>query len=158
MNGTAGQSLNLHKTQSAHLDHLSTCFGYMIRIASFILRWTALSSGETSPREWRRALGRLQKRHPILSICIVGEPGSVPSFRQTDATPIPLRIVEDEDEPELGLGSRSWKGIGNAFQPKSRTADSGRFDSGRPRRRLHSGCSPLDRGWPFARLCNTGHA
>ncbi len=60
---------------------------------------TALISGETSARDWRRALDRLQKRHPILSVCIGGEPGSVPSFRQADARPIPLRIVEDEPEP-----------------------------------------------------------
>jgi hypothetical protein len=60
---------------------------------------TALISGETSPRDWRRALDRLQRRHPILSVSIGGEPGSVPSFRRVDATPIPLRIVEDEPEP-----------------------------------------------------------
>ena len=58
----------------------------------------ALISGETSPRDWRRALDRLQKRHPILSVCVDGEPDSIPSFRQADAKPIPLRIVEDEPE------------------------------------------------------------
>jgi len=47
---------------------------------------TALISGETSPRDWRRALDRLQKRHPILSVCIDGEPDSVPLFRQADVT------------------------------------------------------------------------
>ena len=56
---------------------------------------TALIAGETSPRDWHRALDRLQQRHPILSVRIGGEPGSVPSFFQADATPIPLRIVED---------------------------------------------------------------
>ena len=59
---------------------------------------TALISGETSPRDWRRALDHLQKRHPILSVCIDGEPGSVPSFRRADGTLIPLRIVKDEPE------------------------------------------------------------
>ena len=59
---------------------------------------TALISGETSPRDWRRALNLLQERHPIMSVCIDGEPGSVPSFRQADVAPIPLRIVEDEPE------------------------------------------------------------
>jgi Condensation domain len=59
---------------------------------------TALLSGETSPRDWRRALDRLQERHPIMSVCIDGEPGSIPSFHQADARPIPLRIVEDEPE------------------------------------------------------------
>jgi hypothetical protein len=56
---------------------------------------TALIAGETARRDWRRALDRLQKRHPILSVRIGGEPGSVPSFFQADATPIPLRIVKD---------------------------------------------------------------
>jgi hypothetical protein len=56
---------------------------------------TALIAGETTLRDWRRALDSLQKRHPILSVRIGGEPGSVPSFFQADATPIPLRIVKD---------------------------------------------------------------
>src|SRR5216683_4451046 len=78
------------------LEHLFWLFDQN----SFVhLAVTALISGETSARDWRRALDRLQKRHPILSVCIGGEPGSVPSFRRVDATPIPLRIVEDEPEP-----------------------------------------------------------
>src|SRR5262249_14208191 len=55
---------------------------------------TALIAGETTHGDWRRALDRLQKRHPILSVRIGGEPGSVPFF-QADAAPIPLRIVKD---------------------------------------------------------------
>ena len=58
---------------------------------------TALISSDASARDWRRALNRLQKRHPLMSVCINGEPGSIPSFNQSDA-PIPLRIVEDEPE------------------------------------------------------------
>jgi len=38
INGTVRQSPNLNKTQSAHLDRLSTCFGYLITITSFTLR------------------------------------------------------------------------------------------------------------------------
>src|SRR5258708_21025838 len=76
---------------------------------------TALISGETSPRDWRRALDRLQKRHPILSVCIGGEPGSVPSFRQADGTPIPLRIVEDE--PELRWGAEVGEELATPFNP-----------------------------------------
>ena len=66
---------------------------------------TALISSDASARDWRRALNRLQKRHPLMSVCINGEPGSIPSFNQSDA-PIPLRIVEDEPEPrwELEVG------------------------------------------------------
>ena len=75
----------------------------------------ALISGETSARDWRRALDCLQKRHPILSVCIDGEPDSVPSFRQADATPIPLRIVEDE--PELRWEAEVGKELATPFNP-----------------------------------------
>jgi hypothetical protein len=76
---------------------------------------TALISGGTSPRDWRRALDRLQKRHPILSVSINGEPGSIPSFRQADAPPIPLRIVEDE--PELRWEAEVEKELATPFNP-----------------------------------------
>jgi len=76
---------------------------------------TALISGETSPRDWRRALDRLQKRHPILSVCIDEEPDSFPSFRQADVTPIPLRIVEDE--PELRWEVEVGKELARPFNP-----------------------------------------
>ena len=76
---------------------------------------TALISGETSPRDWRRALDRLRKRHPILSVCIDGEPDSVPLFRQADATPIPLRIVEDE--PKLRWEAEVGKELATPFNP-----------------------------------------
>ena len=66
----------------------------------------ALISGRASPRDWRRALDQLQKRHQILSVCIDGEPDLVPMFRQAEAIPIPLLLVEDEPELrwEAGVG------------------------------------------------------
>jgi len=76
---------------------------------------TALISSETSPRDWRRAIDRLQKRHPILSVCIDGGPDSVPLFRQADATPIPLRIVEDQ--PELRWEAEVGKELATPFNP-----------------------------------------
>jgi Condensation domain len=57
---------------------------------------TAQIAGKASPDDWREALDRVQERHPILSVCIEGSPGSVPRFRQEDAAPIPLRIVEGD--------------------------------------------------------------
>jgi hypothetical protein len=84
------------------------------RFAHFAV--TALISGETSPRDWRRALDRLQKRHPILSVCIGGEPGSVPSFRRADAAPIPLRIVEDE--PDLRWEAEVETELATPFDPR----------------------------------------
>src|SRR6478672_11144744 len=76
---------------------------------------TALISGETSPRDWRRALDRLQKRHPILSVCIDGEPDSAPLFRQAGAAPIPLRILEEE--PELRWEAEVEKELATPFNP-----------------------------------------
>jgi hypothetical protein len=76
---------------------------------------TALISGETSPRDWRRALDRLQKRHPILSVCIDGEPDSAPLFRQAGAAPIPLRILEEE--PELRWEAEVGKELATPFPP-----------------------------------------
>ena len=52
---------------------------------------------------------------PILSVCIDGEPDSVPLFRQADATPIPLRIVEDQ--PELRWEAEVGKELATPFNP-----------------------------------------
>jgi hypothetical protein len=109
-------------TKSAHdafrslgaLEHLLWLYDQH-RFVHFAV--TALISGETSPRDWRRALDRLQQRHPILSVCIAGEPGSVPSFRQADGTPIPLRIVEAEDRPELYWEAEVGKELATPFNP-----------------------------------------
>jgi hypothetical protein len=90
---------------------LSTCFGWLIKIIVFILR---LISGATS-RDWRRALDRLHNRHPILWVCITGQPDPVPSFRQADAIPIPLRVVEHE--PELRWDAEVEKELVTPFNP-----------------------------------------
>jgi hypothetical protein len=50
---------------------------------------TALLAGKASPDDWRKALDRVQKRHPLLSVCINGSPGSVPQFRRQAAAPHP---------------------------------------------------------------------
>jgi hypothetical protein len=67
---------------------------------------TAEVSGRTSPRDWRQALDAVQERHTFLSVRVEGSPGSIPQFRQVDAAPIPLRIVEDDPatrwEAEVG--------------------------------------------------------
>ena len=67
---------------------------------------TAQVSGRTSPRDWRQALDMVQERHPFLSVRVERSPGSIPQFRQVDAIPIPLRIVEDDPttrwEAEVG--------------------------------------------------------
>ena len=63
------------------LEHL---FWLLNQHSSVHFAVMALISGRASPRDWRRALDQLQKRHPILSVCIDGEPDLVPMFRQAE--------------------------------------------------------------------------
>jgi hypothetical protein len=51
----------------------------------------------------------------MLSVCIDCVPSSTPSFRQADATQIPLRIVEDE--PELRWEAEVGKELATPFDP-----------------------------------------
>jgi len=70
---------------------------------------TALISGETSPRDWRKALDRLQERHPIMSVCIDGEPGSIPSFQ--DRTSLEFRAAYLDGDRRSGPSSNSNLGL-----------------------------------------------
>jgi hypothetical protein len=51
--------------------------------------------GRITVEEWRAALDALQRRHPLLSVCIDSSHNRVPHFRRVENAPIPLRIVED---------------------------------------------------------------
>lgn len=85
------------------LEHL---FWLLDQNRSVHFAMTAQIAGNASPDDWRDVLDRVQERHPILSVCIEGSPGSVPRFRQADGAPIPLRIVEGDPkirwETEVG--------------------------------------------------------
>jgi hypothetical protein len=76
---------------------------------------TAQIVGRASPYDWREALDLLQERHPMLSVCIDGSPGSVPRYRQDDVTPIPLRIVEGD--PKLRWESEVGEELATPFDP-----------------------------------------
>jgi hypothetical protein len=52
-------------------------------------------SGRTEAAAWRNALDQLQRRHSLMSVGIVGEPGRVPYFQQGSAAGIPLRVIHD---------------------------------------------------------------
>jgi hypothetical protein len=51
--------------------------------------------GYTTVEEWRAALDALQRRHPLLSVCIDSSHSPIPHFRRVEGAPIPLRVVED---------------------------------------------------------------
>ena len=76
---------------------------------------TAQIEGRTSPRDWRRALDTVQERHKLLSVRVEGTPGSIPQFRQVDAAPIPLRIVEDD--PETRWKAEVGEELATPFDP-----------------------------------------
>ena len=56
-------------------------------------------TGHTTIPEWRRALDRVQQRHPLFSVCIEMNGESVPYFRK-DTVPIPLRVVQGTNAVE----------------------------------------------------------
>jgi hypothetical protein len=49
-------------------------------------------SGPTTPAQWREALDKLQKRHPLLAVSIRGNEKSQPQFYTQADEPIPLRV------------------------------------------------------------------
>jgi hypothetical protein len=50
--------------------------------------------GRTTVEEWRAALDALQRRHPLLSVCIDSNHSRIPQFRHVEGEPIPLRVVK----------------------------------------------------------------
>jgi hypothetical protein len=50
--------------------------------------------GRTTVEVWRAALDALQRRHPLLSVCIDSNHSQIPHFRHVEGEPIPLRVVE----------------------------------------------------------------
>ncbi|MGA7323707.1 MAG: condensation domain-containing protein [Rhodomicrobium sp.] len=57
---------------------------------------TAHVSGRTGVAAWQNALDQLQRRHSLMSVAIVGEPGRVPHFQQRRGARIPLRVIHDD--------------------------------------------------------------
>jgi hypothetical protein len=57
---------------------------------------TAHVSGRTDVAAWRNALDHLQRRHSLMSVAIVAEPGRVPYFQQRSAARIPLRLIHGD--------------------------------------------------------------
>jgi hypothetical protein len=94
------------------LEHL---FWLLDQNRSFHFAVTALITGRASPYDWREALDLLHERHPLLSVCIDGSPGSVPRFRQRVGSSIPLRIVEED--PETHWQREVSKELATPFDP-----------------------------------------
>jgi hypothetical protein len=77
---------------------------------------TAQVSGETSVRDWREALARLQERHSLLSVSIEGKPDVIPWFRQVKTAPIPLRVVHGD--PQSRWEAEVAEELATPFDPR----------------------------------------
>jgi len=53
--------------------------------------------GPTTVRRWRDALDLVQRRHPLLSVCIETDGNCRPHFRRATAARIPLRVVQEDN-------------------------------------------------------------
>ena len=68
-------------------------------------------TGQTTTASWRTALDAVQRRHPLLGVCIDADESGTPYFRLLPELRIPLQIVpgdalqgwEDEMETELSV-------------------------------------------------------
>ena len=59
--------------------------------------------GTTTIEGWRAGLDAVQKRHPLLSVCIEGKEGSTLHFRHMAGAPIPLRIIQGDTQAHWEL-------------------------------------------------------
>src|ERR1700730_19445855 len=73
-------------------------------------------SGETSVRDGREALARLQERHSLLSVSIEGKPDVIPWFRQVKTAPIPLRVVHGD--PQSRWEAEVAEELATPFDPR----------------------------------------
>lgn len=53
-------------------------------------------AGVTDVASWRPALDAVQRRHPLLQVCIAADPSGMPYFRSLPAERIPLRVIHDD--------------------------------------------------------------
>src|SRR6267142_4563327 len=59
-------------------------------------------TGETTAASWRTALDAVQRRHPLLSVCIDTDEGGAPYFRFLPELRIPLQTIR-------GDASQGWE-------------------------------------------------
>jgi hypothetical protein len=71
--------------------------------------------GRTTVEEWRVALDALQRRHPLLSVCIDSNHSRIPHFRHVEGEPIPLRVVETA---EVRLERELERELRTQFDPR----------------------------------------
>ena len=71
-------------------EHL---FSLIDRNRTIHFAMVAQIEGSTSIPAWRTSLGKLQERHPLLSVAIEFNNGSAPYFGAVRNAPIPLRVL-----------------------------------------------------------------
>ncbi|OZJ01925.1 hypothetical protein BZG36_05320 [Bifiguratus adelaidae] len=52
--------------------------------------------GTTTVASWQAALDAVQRRHPLLSVCIDTDASGIPYFRSIPNLPIPLKVIDSE--------------------------------------------------------------
>src|SRR5262245_60838991 len=78
-------------------------FWLMDQTRSVHMVMAAELEGKVPVVRWEQALVVMQRRHPLLSVCIREEGPLQPAFYREEGQCIPLRIVKD-DRPDRGTG------------------------------------------------------
>ena len=117
---------------------------------------TAEVSGRTNVDDWRKALDRVQQRHPLLSMTIGHAPGAVPGFRHGKGVSIPLRVLRDD--PQKRWAAEVGEELARPIDPSSCASRSrcpcprsGQF-------RIYAGGAPFHSRWHVTRFLTPGHA
>src|SRR6266478_9314161 len=63
-------------------------------------------TGETTTASWRTALDAVQRRHPLLGVCIDADDSGAPYFRPLPELRIPLQIVP---KMRCKVGKMKWR-------------------------------------------------
>lgn len=86
--------------ENRYLGAREKVFWLLDQTAPVHLVMAAEMTGTVSVEQWRSALDCLQKRHPLLSVCIENNGYRRPRFRHVGSMPIPLRWVDHMDMEE----------------------------------------------------------
>jgi hypothetical protein len=108
--------------------------------------------GRTTVEEWRAALDTLQRRHPLLSVCIDSNHSRIPHFRHVEGEPIPLRVVETV---EMRWERELERELHTQFDPRQAPLMRAVLALSRIQNGIHSCRTSFDCGWLLPSLCNS---
>jgi Condensation domain len=102
---TSTAAMSMERSMLRPLGSMEHIFWLLNRSAGNQIVLAAEIEGETTLREWRRALDALQRRHPLLSTKITLGSNGLPYFEGPSVQEIPLRFAPDANWGERAIAT-----------------------------------------------------